>query len=245
MSTSNPRDPWMSATGTEPIIVVRDETVVESDRPVVVPDALDETPPLLRRPWTMDPIVGIAAVVFLVLLLAVIALYVRELGPDLRATGREVTSPVTDTIEPDTDVSRALSLAAPTDMRTHTINVSGDQDLLALATTAGAVDSFGGASVTADGVEVTQILGERAFEVANPSGATMVVYLPYGEPDDVFVTVGQELTFVGSVSPTSEDLTAIADAGAATAAAGQGAYIIAVPESVHIVEPSAADAAQA
>ena len=69
----------------------------------------------------------------------------------------------------------------------------------------------------------------------------MVVYLSYGIQDDVFVTIGQELTFVGSVSPTPEDLTMIADASAATAAAGEGAYIIAVPESVHVIPPSAAD----
>jgi hypothetical protein len=127
MSTSNPRDPWMGATGTEPIIVGRDETVVEPDRPVVVPDAVEEISPPLRRPWLLDPIVGIAVVVFLALLLAVIALYVGQLGPDVRASGREVTSPVTDTIEPDADVSRSLSLAAPTDLRTHTIRRAGEQ----------------------------------------------------------------------------------------------------------------------
>jgi hypothetical protein len=90
---------------------------------------------------------------------------------------------------------------------------------------------------------VTDLFGDRAFEVANPAGDTMVVYLPYGIPGDVFVTLGQKLTFTGSLSPSSEDVATVAGGPAATAAAADGAYIIAVPESVHVVPPSGADAA--
>ena len=246
MSTTDPREPRAgSIAEPEEIVVVRDETVVGPERTVVIPDVPASPQTVVTRRWVgpAGPDVALLALGFLVLLLVVIALFVWALpsGRDV-ATGPERTAPVTDTIDPDTNVSHSLALAAPTELRTHTINVSGDQDLLALATGAGSVDGFGGAPATADGVEVTELLGEQAFEVADPSGATMVVYLPYGIPEEVFVTIGQELTFVGSVSTTPEDLTAIADASAATAAAGEGAYIIAVPESVHVVEPSKADA---
>jgi hypothetical protein len=99
--------------------------------------------------------------------------------------------------------------------------------------------------VTADGVEVTQLLGDRAFEVSNGAGGTMVVYLPYGIPNQVFVTLAQHVTFVGSVSPTPDDLTTFAGSSATAAATPDGAYIIAVPESIHVPGPSLADQAAA
>jgi hypothetical protein len=243
MSSNDPRDPRSSA-AVEPerVVVVNDETVVVPERTVVVPDAPPSPAPRRRRPVGSNTALWVIG--FLVALLVIVAVFVWALAPNDEGAaptpGPGVTPPV-DTIEPDSGVARGLALPAPEELRTHTVNVAGDQDLLALATTAGAVDGFGGAPVTADGVEVTQLLGDHAFEVQNLSGSTMVVYLPYGVPNDVFVTIGQQLTFVGSLSPTPEDLTTIADATAATAAAAQGAYIIAVPESVHVVPPSAAD----
>ena len=246
MSSYEPRDPRNGSTvEPEPVVVVHDDPVRSPDRTVVIPDAPASAPPRAPRRRLVPPGSNTALWVigFLVALAVIVAVFVWALAPgdeDAGDLGPEIT-PVSDTITPDSGVARGLAIAAPDELRTHTVNVAGDQDLLALATTSGAADGFGGAPVTADGVEVTQLLGERAFEVANPSGATMVIYLPYGIQDDVFVTIGQELTFVGSVSPTPEDLTTIADASAATAAAGEGAYIIAVPESVHVIPPSAAD----
>ena len=240
MSSFDPRDPRTgAAVQPENVVVVRDETVRIPEHTVVVPDA----PPATRRRRQLVPPgsnTALWVIGFLVALVAIVAVFVWALAPDDAAAPPDVT-PVSDSITPDSGVSRGLAIAAPDELRTHTVNVAGDQDLLALSTTAGTADGFGGAPVTADGVEVTQLFGERAFEVANTSGATMVVYLPYGIQDDVFVTLGEQLTFVGSVSPTPEDLTTVADASAATAAAGEGAYIIAVPESVHVVAPSAAD----
>jgi hypothetical protein len=247
MSSNDPRDPRSGAAVQPERVVVVDDTGVVPERTVVVPDA--PPPPAPRR--RLPPVgsnTALWVIGFLVALLVIVAVFVWALAPNHEgatpAPAPGVTPP-TDTIEAGSDVARGLTLPAPEELRTHTVNVAGDQDLLALATTAGAVDSFGGAPVTADGVEVTQLLGDRAFEVQNPTGSTMVVYLPYGVPEDVFVTIGQELTFVGSLSPTPEDLTTIADSSAATAAAGEGAYIIAVPESVHVVPPSASDAAAA
>ena len=241
MSSYDPRDPRTgAAVEPEKVVVVRDETVRIPEHTVVVPDAPSATS---RRRRLVPPGSNTALWVigFLVALVAIVAVFVWALAPDDDAAPGPDVTPVSDSITPDSGVSRGLAIAAPDELRTHTVNVAGDQDLLALSTTVGAADGFAGAPVTADGVEVTQLFGERAFEVANASGATMVVYLPYGIQDDVFVTIGQELTFVGSVSPTPEDLTTVADASAATAAGGEGAYIIAVPESVHVVAPSAAD----
>ena len=251
MSSNDPRDPRLGAAlEPEKVVVVRDETVVVPDRTLVVPEASPPPPSAAprRRIGPVGSNTALWVIGFLVALIVVVAVFIWALAPgdDGAAGPGDVSAPpVTDTSEPDSGIARGLALAAPDEFRTHTINVAGDQDLLALATTAGAVDTFGGAPVTADGVEVTQLFGERAFEVANPAGGTMVVYLPYATPGEEFVTLGQEITFVGSVSPSPEDLTTVADATAATAAAGEGAYIIAVPESVHILPPSAADATAA
>jgi hypothetical protein len=239
---TSPRDP-RRGTGVETERLV----VIPPGRTIVVPEASSPAPAPSARPRFVP--VGSSTAVwvigFLVAVAIAVAIFIWAIAPQDNGADElgPTATPATDTVEPGTDVARGLALAAPEETRTKTVNVRGDQDLLALATVAGSVDGFGGAPVTADGVEVKELLGDRAFEVANPAGSTMVVYLPYGIPGDVFVTLGQELTFVGSVSPTSEDLTTVAGASAATAAAGEGAYIIAVPESVHIVPPSAADAA--
>lgn len=240
MSEDTPRDRRVAAAvETERLVGV------PGDRAVVVPEAAPRRAAAWPLPRDGSPVSNMALWVLGALVASIVALaiIIWALAPndEVRQTG--VATPVSDTVEPGTDVARALALAAPERIRTKTLNLSGDEDLLDLATGAGAVDRFGGAPVTADGVEVTELLGDRAFEVGDPVGNTMVVYLPYGVPGDVFVTLGQELTFVGSLSPTSEDLTTIAGATAATAAAGEGAYIVAVPESVHVVPPSAADAA--
>lgn len=233
----------------------RTGTAVEADRLVVVPTERTvtlpeagppETAPLpRRRPAPGGPSTVVWVIGFLVTMVVVVAIFILAIAPqDNAADGLGPTATGgTDIVEPGTDVARGLALAAPERSRTHTVNVAGDRDLLATAARSGTLDRFAGAPVTADGVEVTQLLGDRAFEVANPAGSTIVVYLPYGIPGDVFVTLRQELTFVGSLSPSAEDLTAVAGASAAAAAAGEGAYIIAVPESVHVVPPSAADAA--
>jgi len=252
MSSNMPRDPRARTVDPDRVVVDPDRVVVVNDRPVVtpghtvvVPDAAPPPPVVRRRPLErLGPNTAFWVMGFLVVVIALAAVFVWALAPhETGATGPgpAVTPPVTDTIEPGSNVARDLALAAPDTLRTHTVNVAGDQDLLALASTAGIVDSYGGAPVTADGVEVTKLLGDRAFEVSNGAGGTMVVYLPYGIPNQVFVTLAQHVTFVGSVSPTAEDLTFLADSGAATAAASDGAYIIAVPESVHVTPPSLAD----
>ncbi|MBA3690233.1 MAG: hypothetical protein H0W82_02330 [Actinobacteria bacterium] len=240
MSEDIPRDRRVAAAvETEGLVVV------PGDRAVVVPEAAPlraATRPLPRdgSPGSNTALWVLGALVASGVALAIIIWALAPNG-EVRQTG--FATPVSDTVEPGSNVARGLALAAPEAIRTKTVNLRGDEDLLNLATGVGAVDSLGGAPVTADGVEVTELLGDRAFEVGNPAGNTMVVYLPYGVPGDVFVTLGQKVTFVGSLSPTSEDLTTIAGATAATAAAGEGAYIVAVPESVHVVPPSAADAA--
>lgn len=242
MSSNDPRDPRTgTAVDPDPVVVVHDRPVVTPGHTVVVPDA---APPVVRRRRRLPVGDNTALWVmgFLVVIIAIAAIFVWALAPHNGATPAPAAAPpVTDTVQPGSGVARDLALPAPEALRTHTVNVAGDQDLLALATTAGAVDSYAGAPVTADGVEVTELLGDRAFEVSNGAGGTMVVYMPYGIPNQVFVTLSQHVTFVGSVSPTPEDLTAFAGAVAATAAAADGAYIIAVPESVHIPGPSLAD----
>ncbi len=245
MSSTDPRDP-RTGTAVDPdqVIVVHDRPVVTPGHTVVVPDAAPPPPAVQRRRrFRVGDNTALWVMGFLVAIIVIAAIVVWVLAPN----GAEpaATPPVTDTIQPVTGVASGLALPAPDALRTHTVNVAGDQDLLALAITPGALATYAGAPVTADGVEVTQLLGDRAFEVSNGAGGTMVVYLPYGIPDQVFVTLAQQVTFVGSVSPTPDDLTAFAGSSAAAAATPDGAYIIAVPESIHIPGPSLNDQAAA
>jgi len=245
MSSTDPRDP-RTGTAVDPdqVIVVHDRPVVTPGHTVVVPDAAPPPPVVQRRRrFRVGDNTALWVMAFLVAIIVIAAIVVWVLAPN----GAEpaTTPPVTDTIQPVTGVASGLALPAPDALRTHTVNVAGDQDLLALAITPGAIATYAGAPVTADGVEVTQLLGDRAFEVSNGAGGTMVVYLPYGIPDQVFVTLAQHVTFVGSVSPTPDDLTAFAGSSAAAAATPDGAYIIAVPESIHIPGPSLNDQAAA
>jgi len=245
MSSTDPRDP-RTGTAVDPdqVIVVHDRPVVTPGHTVVVPDAAPPPPVVQRRRrFRVGDNTALWVMAFLVAIIVIAAIVVWVLAPN----GAEpaTTPPVTDTIQPVTGVASGLALPAPDALRTHTVNVAGDQDLLALAITPGALATYAGAPVTADGVEVTQLLGDRAFEVSNGAGGTMVVYLPYGIPDQVFVTLAQHVTFVGSVSPTPDDLTAFAGSSATAAATPDGAYIIAVPESIHIPGPSLNDQAAA
>ncbi len=245
MSSTDPRDP-RTGTAVDPdqVIVVHDRPVVTPGHTVVVPDAAPPPPVVQRRRrFRAGDNTALWVMGFLVAIIVIAAIVVWVLAPN----GAEpaATPPVTDTIQPVTGVASGLALPAPDALRTHTVNVAGDQDLLALSITPGALATYAGAPVTADGVEVTQLLGDRAFEVSNGAGGTMVVYLPYGIPDQVFVTLAQHVTFVGSVSPTPDDLTAFAGSSATAAATPDGAYIIAVPESIHIPGPSLNDQAAA
>ena len=243
MSTTDPRDP-RTGTAVDPdlVVVVNDRPVVTPGHTVVVPDAAQPVVQRRRRLSVGDN-TALWVMGFLVVIIAIAAVFVWALAP--HNVPETATPPVTDTIQPVSGVARGLALPAPEAMRTHTVNAAGDQDLLALATSPGALATYAGAPVTADSVEVTQLLGDRAFEVSNGAGGTMVVYLPYGIPNQVFVTLAQHVTFVGSVSPTPDDLTAFAGSSAAAAAAPDGAYIIAVPESIHVPGPSLADQAAA
>ena len=246
MSSTDPRDP-RTGTAVDPdlVVVVHDRPVVTPGHTVVVPDAAPPPPPVVERQrrFRVGDNTALWVMGFLVVVIAIAAVFVWALAPH-NGTAPSAT-PVTDTIQPISGVARGLALPAPDALRTHTVNVAGDQDLLALATSPGALATYAGAPVTADGVEVTQLLGDRAFEVSNGAGGTIVVYLPYGIPNQVFVTLAQHVTFVGSVSPTPDDLTAFAGSSAATAATPDGAYIIAVPESIHVPGPSLADQAAA
>ena len=144
MSSNDPRDPRTgAAVGPEKVVVVRDETVRIPEHTVVVPDAPPAPPPARRR-RLVPPGSNTALWVigFLVALVAIVAVFVWALAPDDAATPGPDVTPVSDSITPDSGVSRGLAIAAPDELRTHTVNVDGDQDLLALSTTAGAADSL-------------------------------------------------------------------------------------------------------
>ena len=122
-------------------------------------------------------------------------------------------------------------------VRTHTVNVDVGQDVLAMAATSPAsLTQYFGAPITADGVTVTNVFGAEAFTITSPAGGKMVVYVPpQGELDLVLVSPGQQITFQGTLFPVTEDFQFLVGL-AAPEAQSTGAYLYAVPQTIHEVE---------
>jgi hypothetical protein len=131
-----------------------------------------------------------------------------------------------------------LGIPVPKRMRTHTVNAAGDQDVLSLAKGGpGSIARLIGAPVTGDGVIERGTYDGNAFSVRSRGGAAMIVYLPYRGPTDVAATLTPQrrVTFEGTLQPVPDDFASIVGVEAAAVAARTGAYIVAVPESLHPV----------
>jgi hypothetical protein len=128
----------------------------------------------------------------------------------------------------------AQTIPVPESLRTHTVNVDGSQDLLALAA-AGAGRTLVGASVTADGPVVQAVYDERAFTVSSPTagGATIVVFVPHPSGDQPVLEVGDEVTFQGTVLPVPPDFDEVVG-GAASVGRTTGIYVVAVPVTIQL-----------
>jgi hypothetical protein len=122
-------------------------------------------------------------------------------------------------------------------LRTQTVNVDGDQDVLAMAASSPtSLAPFFGAPITADGVVVSEVFAPDAFTVASPDGAEMLVYVAtQDEPDFVAVSPGQEITFLGTLMPVRGDFEFLVGPAAAPAARPAGAYLSAVPQTIRVV----------
>jgi hypothetical protein len=179
-----------------------------------------------NAPWVILFVVGV--IVALVLVALLLGGERGESGePGGVRSGAQEELAITPTVtEPDLEA-----------VRTHTVNVDVGQDVLAMAATSPAsLAPYFGAPITADGVTVTDVFGAEAFVITSPAGGKMVVYVPpQGEIDLVLVSPGQEITFQGTLFPVREDFAFLVGT-AAPKAQSTGAYLYAVPETIHEVE---------
>lgn len=200
----------------------------EEERIVVVDRQAPARTPWFERkeaPWV---VLGVAA-----LLIAVLAVSTRPNTTDA------VASPGGDggisTIESE-PIWTALSIPVPETYRTHTANVDGSVDVLAVADRGpSAADSYVGSVTTADGPVVQQVFNDQTFAIASPTGATIIAFMPYQA--GVLAELGQQVTFVGTLMPVPDDFATIVGSEAASYATRTDVYVTVVPETLSIDVP--------
>jgi hypothetical protein len=199
------------------------------ERQEAAPTVVEERPlPWIERkeaPWVV-----VAGAIALIALLALLPTRTIEVSAAPQP-GRATTG-----VDPNAPTWAALAVPVPESLRTHTANVNGSVDVLAVAAPGpGAAQSFVGAVTTADGPMVQQIFGDQAFFISSPTGATLVAFLPYQAGDALIVSPGREVTFVGTLMPVPDDFTAMVGPEAASIGASTGVYVRVVPETLRIV----------
>lgn len=194
-----------------------------TERVVRVPDASE-------RPGGFRASVAPWMIFFAVGMIAAIAVFAVVLS---RSPGVEVT--------PRADENRPVNAEPALEAyRTHTVNVHGGIDLLALALSPSSLLQYHGAPITADGVVVNDIFGPDAFTVASPSGTEMLVYVaPQGDTGLIPVTPGSRLTFLATLMPVRPDFQFLVGPAAVPAAVPAGAYLYAVPETISVLTTQA------
>ena len=198
------------------------------ERIVVVDQPLPPRLPWYERKEALWVILGIAA-----LLIAVLALAQRPTVIDVSASPEGDGGIFTADAAP---TWAALSIPVPESYRTHTANVSGSIDVLAVADFGpGAADIYVGSVTTADGPLVQQVFGDQAFTISSPTGATIVAFMPYQA--GVTAELGQQVTFVGTLMPVPDDFATIVGSEAASVATRTDVYVTVVPETLSIDVP--------
>jgi hypothetical protein len=179
-----------------------------------------------ETPWLVAAIAVVAVATVLVWVF-------RPTTPDLTRGNAIPPAPVAAGPGAGEPAWAAQTIPVPDALRTHTVIVNGSVDLLAL-TSSGAGGTVMGASVTADGPVVRTVYGDRAFSVASPSGATIIVFLTYPSGDQPVLEAGDEVTFQGTVMPVPPDFEDMVGASAASVARSAGVYVNAVPVTVQL-----------
>jgi hypothetical protein len=200
-----------------------------AERIVVVDRPLPPRIPWYERKEALWVILGVAA-----LLIAVLALAPGSTTIDV------VASPEGDggiaNVDSDAPTWAALSIPVPESYRTHTANVWGSIDVLAVADFGpGAADIYVGSVTTGDGPLVEQLFGDQAFAIASPTGATIVAFMPYQA--GVVPEFGQQVTFVGTLMPVPDDFAAMVGSEAASIGSRTDVYVTVVPETLSIDVP--------
>lgn len=199
-----------------------EERVVVVDRPIPRRTSWFERK---EAPWV---IVGIAGILIAILLLLPQQTQTVSASPE----GDGGVS----SVDTDVPVWAALALPVPESYRTHTANVAGSVDVLAVADFGpGAADPYVGSVTTADGPTVGQVFSDQTFTIASPTGATVVAFMPYGSA--VIPQPGEAVTFVGTLMPVPDDFAGWAGSEAAFIGGSTDVYVTVVPETLSIVVP--------
>ncbi len=200
-----------------------------AERIVVVDRPLPPRTPWFERKEAVWVVLGAAAVLIAVLLLAQ-----RPTVIDVSA------SPEGDgglsTLGTDAPAWAALTIPVPESYRTHTANVHGSIDVLAAADFGpGAADTYVGSVTTADGPLMQQVFSDQVFTIASPTGATIVAFMPYQA--GVAPELGQQVTFVGTLMPVPSDFATMVGSEAASIGSRTEVYVTVVPETLSIDVP--------
>jgi len=199
------------------------ERIVALDRPATQPASWIER---REAPWVILGVVG--------LLVAVLLLTVSDPSTDVSSTPTTGVRPAT-TVDATLPIWTALAVPVPESLRTHTVNVAGNIDLLEVADLGpGAALPYTGNVATVDGPLVQQLFG-NLFVIASPHGAPVVAFMPYAAGDALILDLGEEVTFVGTLMPVPADFAAMVGADAASIGAQTGVYVRVVPETLRTV----------
>ena len=215
--------------GRDILVYIPEAAEPEAERVVIVDRPLPPRTPWYERKEAVWIVLGVAAVV-----IAVLALASRPTTIDVVATPEGDGG--ISTIDTDQPVWAALAIPVPESYRTHTANVRGSVDVLAVADFGpGAADIYVGSVTTADGPLVEQVFSDQVFTIASPTGATIVAYLPYQA--GVAAEFGQQVTFVGTLMPVPDDFATMVGSEAAAIGNETAVYVTVVPETLSIDVP--------
>jgi hypothetical protein len=211
------------------LVYIPEATEPDAERIVVIDRPLPPRTPWFERKEALWVILGVAAA-----LIAVLALATRPTTIDV------VASPEGDggisTIDTDAPAWAPLTIPVPESYRTHTANVRGSIDVLAVADFGpGAADIYVGSVTTADGPLMQQVFSDQVFTIASPTGATIVAYMPYQA--GVAPELGQQVTFVGTLMPVPSDFATMVGSEAASIGSRTEVYVTVVPETLSIDVP--------
>jgi hypothetical protein len=211
------------------LVYIPEAAEPDAERIVIIDRPLPPRTPWFERKEALWVVLGVAAI-----LIGVLALASRSI------TVAVVASPEGDggisTIDSDQPVWAALAIPVPESYRTHTANVNGSVDVLAVADFGpGAADIYVGSVTTADGPMVQQVFSDQAFTITSPTGATIVAFMPYQA--GVVAELGEQVTFVGTLMPVPDDFATMVGSEAASVGSRTLVYVTVVPGTLSIDVP--------
>ena len=199
------------------------DRIIMLDRPATRPVAWIERH---EAPWIILGVVGLVT--------ALLLLSLSDPRTAVSATPTTGVRPATN-VDATLPIWTALAVPVPQSLRTHTVNVAGNVDLLEVADLRpGAALPYTGNVATVDGPVVQELFGNH-FVIASPTGASVVAFMPYAAGNALILDPGDEVTFIGTLMPVPDDFAAMVGTDAASIGARTGVYIRVVPETLRTV----------